>query len=90
MPSFLSRLFGSKPSAAPDPILHKSCRIYPEPMKEAGGFRVAARIEKEVDGQVKTHHFIRSDVHASLETAMEASVDKAKLAIDQLGDDLFR
>lgn len=89
MPSFLTRLFGSKPSA-PEPILHKDYRIYPEPMKEAGGFRVAARIEKDVAGQAKTHQFIRSDVHASLESAMEASVDKAKLAIDQLGDDLFR
>lgn len=89
MSSFLSRLFGAKPSA-PEPVLHKSCRIFPEPMKEAGGFRVAARIEKDIDGQVKTHQFIRSDVHASLETAMEASVEKARLAIDQLGDDIFR
>jgi hypothetical protein len=90
MPSFLSRLFGKSAGPAPEPILHKDCRIFPEPMKEAGGFRVAARIEKEVDGQVKTHPFIRSDVHASLESATDASVEKAKLAIDQLGDDLFR
>lgn len=89
MSSFLSRLFGSKPSS-PEPVVHKSCRIFPEPMKEAGGFRVAARIEKEIGGQVKTHQFIRSDVHASLESATDASVEKAKLAIDQLGDDIFR
>lgn len=89
--SLLSRLFGKAPmkSAAVEPTLHKGYRIYPEPQKAPGGHRVAARIEKDVDGQTKVHNLIRSDVHASLEDATEATILKSKTAIDQLGDTLF-
>lgn len=87
--SLLSRLFGKAPPKTPDPILHKDCRIFPEPQKAPGGFRVAARIEKDFGDTVKTHNLIRSDVHASLDDATEASTAKAKLAIDQLGDSIF-
>lgn len=87
--NFLSRLFGKAPAKAPEPILHKDCRIFPEPQKAPGGFRVAARIEKDFAGTTKTHHLIRSDVHAGEDEAVDASIGKAKLAIDQLGDTLF-
>ena len=89
---FLSRLFGKSaaPAAAPEPVLHKGCRIYPEPVREAGSFRVAARIEKDIEGTLQTHHLIRADTFSSLEEAQATSLDKARLAIDQLGDGLFR
>ena len=51
--------------------------------------RIAARIEKEVNGEVKTHRLIRADTLESHGAAVEASVGKAKLLIDQLGDRLF-
>lgn len=93
MPSFLSRLFGkSEPSTAatgPAPILHNDFRIFPDPIKEGGVFRIAARVEKTIDGTVKTHHLIRADTRSSLDEATEASIAKAKQAIDQLGDTLF-
>ncbi len=89
--NLLSRLFGrSAPEAkAVDPILHKSCRIFPQPAKDGGGFRLAARIEKDFGDQVKVHHLIRADTFTSLEEATDTSIAKAKLAIDQLGDTLF-
>jgi len=88
---FLSRLFGkSAAPAAPAPALHKGCRIFPDPIKAAGGFRVAARIEKDVAGEVKVHQLVRADTFGSLEEAQATSLAKAMLAIDQLGDDLFR
>ncbi|NBZ87116.1 HlyU family transcriptional regulator [Stagnihabitans tardus] len=87
--SLLARLFGKAPAKTQDPILHKDCRIFPEPQKAPGGFRVAARIEKDFDGQTRTHNLIRSDIHASLDDATEASLAKARLAIDQLGDTIF-
>lgn len=87
--SLLARLFGKSTPKTPDPVLHKDCRIFPEPQKAPGGFRVAARIEKDFDGQTRTHQLIRSDVHASLEDATDASLAKSKTAIDQLGDTLF-
>ena len=88
--NFLSRLFGKSQPAAPTAILHKDFRIFPQPIKEGGVFRIAARIEKTFGDQVKTHTLIRADTRTSLDEATEASIGKAKQAIDQLGDDLFK
>lgn len=91
--SLLSRLFGggsssaSKPQA--DPVAHEDFRIYPEPAKESGGFRIVARIEKDIDGETKTHQMIRADVCNSADEAEEASIAKARQLIDQQGDKIF-
>ncbi|MDO9639717.1 MAG: HlyU family transcriptional regulator [Pseudotabrizicola sp.] len=92
MTSFLSRLFGKSaaaPPAAPDPVLHNDFRIFPDPIKEGSTFRIAARVEKTIAGEVKSHQLIRADTRGSLDEATEASVAKARQAIDQLGDTLF-
>ncbi len=75
---------------AVEPVLHNGFRIFPQPLSDDGGFRIAARIEKDVDGVVRVHELIRADTRTSLDEATEASLAKAKLAIDQLGDTLFR
>ena len=88
--SLFSRLFGGSGAAAQDePEIHNQFRIYPEPMKDRGGYRIAARIEKELDGEVKCHRMIRADTYSSLDTASEASLLKAKELIDQQGDAIF-
>jgi hypothetical protein len=87
---FLSRLFGKFSSTAADPILHKSCRIFPDPVRESGGWRVAARVEKDVGGDIKVHQLGRADTFPDRADAVATAIDKAKLAIDQLGDELFR
>ena len=90
--SFLSKLFGgggSGSKATPDPVTHKGFLIFPEPMHESGGFRIAARIEKEINGEVKVHHLVRADVYQSQDAAIEASIAKAQQMIDQVGDPLF-
>lgn len=89
--NLLSRLFGktAAPAKAVEPVLYKDCRIFPQPMPEGSTFRIAARIEKDFDGVTKTHQLIRADTRTSLEEASTASVDKAKVAIDQLGDTIF-
>ena len=91
MPSFLSRLFGKSPAtpAAAEPVIHKDHRIYPDPIKGPGGWRVAARVEKDFPDGTRTHHLSRADTFTDRDQAVETSVDKAKLAIDQLGDTLF-
>ena len=86
---FLSRLFGKSTPKAPEPVLHKDCRIFPEPIKEGGTFRIAARIEKDFGTETKVHHLIRADTSTSLDEATDATIAKAKLAIDQLGNALF-
>jgi hypothetical protein len=94
MPSFFSRIFGSSSSTAKvkedsAAVLHKDFRIFPDPIAEGGVYRIAARIEMTVDGQTKTHNLIRADTRSSRDEAIEASVAKAKQAIDQLGETLF-
>ncbi len=91
--SIFSKLFGgggggSKLQAEPE--LHKEYRIYPEPKSESGGYRIGARIEKDIDGEVKVHHMIRADKCQSPEEAETMSLLKAKVLIDQQGDDIFR
>lgn len=94
MTSFLSRLFGksepSAPAKGPEPVLHNDFRIYPDPIAEGSVHRIAARIEKTFGDQVKTHQLIRADTRTSRDEAIDASVAKAKQAIDQLGDTLFQ
>ena len=87
--SILSRLFGKSPEKNPEPELHEDFRIYPDPIKESGGFRIAARIEKDINGETRTHQMIRADTYSSLDAATEASLSKAKQVIDQLGDSIF-
>ncbi len=93
--SWLSKIFGggdaaqapSKPKA--ESIEYKGFRITPEPMSEAGGFRICAVIEGEVGGETKTHQLIRADVIRDEEECAQASVAKAKQMIDQMGTALF-
>jgi hypothetical protein len=94
MPSFFSRIFGAsspaaKTEAASAAVLHNDFRIFPEPIAEGGVYRIAARIEKTINGETKTHRLIRADTRSSRDEAADASIAKAKQAIDQLGETLF-
>ena len=84
MPLF-SKLFGGGASKDAEPETYEGFRITAAPEKEAGGYRLAARIEK--DG--KTHRLIRADVFSSEDEARAASVTKAKQVIDEQGEGLF-
>jgi hypothetical protein len=89
---FWSRLFGSRSDAAPAPAeaeAYKGFRLIPGPIREGGQYRVAARIEKEVDGAVLSHQLIRADTMASLDEATRISAAKARQLIDEQGDRLF-
>ncbi|WP_337956856.1 HlyU family transcriptional regulator [Planktotalea frisia] len=50
---------------------------------------MCAVIEKEVDGELKSHRLIRADTIADVEQCRDASIGKAKQMIDQLGERLF-
>ena len=87
--SLLSRLFAKPAPKAPEAILHKDFRIFPQPIKEGAVFRIAARVEKDFGAETKVHSLIRADTRNTVDEATEASLNKAKQAIDQLGDSLF-
>ncbi|MGI3183670.1 HlyU family transcriptional regulator [Nioella aestuarii] len=88
--SLFKKLFGgSGTPKGPEPVVYNGYTILPEPVKEPDGYRIAARIEKEIAGELKTHHLIRADVLHGPDQAAEASIEKAKSMIDQMGDRIF-
>ncbi len=87
--SLFSKLFGGGGKPAKDPEIYKDFRIFPEPQSDAGGFSIAARIEKEIGGQTQIHHLLRADTVQSAEDAEALSIRKAKQLIDEQGERLF-
>jgi hypothetical protein len=89
--SLLSRLFGggSTPKAGAEPLDHNGYTITPAPIREGNSYRISARIEKDIGGQIRTHTLIRADTMDDHETAVNASTAKAKMLIDEQGDRLF-
>ncbi|MDO6585406.1 HlyU family transcriptional regulator [Salipiger sp. 1_MG-2023] len=90
--SFFKKLFGGG-NSAPEPqaeaVPYKDFRITPAPLKEGDGFRIAALIEAEVEGETKSHQLVRADVIRDREEAIAASVRKAQQMIDEQGLRLF-
>lgn len=88
---FLSNLFGGSKAEekTAEAVEYKGYSIYPEALKEGGQYRIAGRICKEIDGEIKTHTFIRSDVLTSEDQANEIMLKKAQLYIDQMGKTIF-
>lgn len=87
-----SRLFGGKSEAktvSVEPVEYKEFLIYQEVIAEGGQYRVAGRITKEIDGELKTHRFIRSDVVSNKSDAEELMLKKAQLFIDQMSGRIF-
>ncbi|MEL6169291.1 MAG: HlyU family transcriptional regulator [Pseudomonadota bacterium] len=87
--SLFSRLFGGGSQEPDPPESYEGFTITPEPIKDGNHFRIAARIEKEVAGQLKSHHLIRADTLESHEAAKAASLGKARQVIDEQGERLF-
>ena len=91
--SILSRLFGggAKPEAQAEVSeTYKEFRIFAAPRSDRDGYRVGARIEKEIGGEVKVHHLLRADTLRSLDEAQAFSIRKARQVIDEQGDAIFR
>ncbi len=88
-----SKLFGGKSdkskSNQAEPIEHNGFVIIAEPIAEGGQYRIAGYIKKGEGEQEQTHRFIRSDVVASQQDAIELMQNKSKTFIDQMGDSIF-
>ena len=95
--SFLKKLFGGSGQAADTDAEpkgtetrdHAGFTIKATPMPEGGQFRLAALIEKEVGGEVKTHRMIRADMFSSKDEATRFALKKAEQVIDQQGESIF-
>jgi hypothetical protein len=65
------------------------CTIFATPQREGNQFRLAGRIEKQVNGDTLVRNFIRADVFTSVDDAVETTFRKAQQIIDQNGPSLF-
>jgi hypothetical protein len=77
----------AKPMA--EPQTYKDCVIHAEPIREGNQFRLAGRIEREIEGRLLQRKFIRADVFTSLDDALDCTFRKAQQIIDQNGPALF-
>lgn len=87
-----------------EPINYNGYLIYVMPRAEAGQYRIAGVIEKiptePVDNTSDNsgyntvdnlqHQFIRSDLCPDKQQAEQITLQKCKLFIDQVGDDMFK
>jgi hypothetical protein len=92
--SFWKKLFGGGDGAeaarpAADPVEHKGYTITPTPFQEAGQYQTCGVITREIDGEVKSHRFIRADRFQSMDEAVETTIRKARQVIDEQGDRIF-
>lgn len=95
--SFLKKLFGggagndnAGQASASASVEHEGYQITPTPMKEGGQYRLAGTISIDVDGETKSHQFIRADLFPSADECSEACIRKAKQVIKEQGMGIFR
>jgi hypothetical protein len=95
--TLLKKVFGadnSEPGKAAEklgePVEYKGYQIFLQPRSLGSQFGVGGLIRKSVDGETREHVLIRADQVASRELCNEITLQKAKTAIDQLGDNLFK
>ncbi|MEN0001002.1 MAG: HlyU family transcriptional regulator [Pseudomonadota bacterium] len=95
MAGFFSKLFGgggASADAVPETAdeTYKEVEIRAMPQPDGGQWRVGGRLTKTVDGVEITRTFLRADIMNSREEAAIASINKAKLIIDQNGAMLWK
>ena len=93
--SFLKKLFGGGRGGGEAPAKaeaesYNGYSITPTPINEGAAYRVSARIEKEIDGETRTHNLVRADTINDLGQAEVTSIAKAKQMIDEQGDRIFK
>jgi hypothetical protein len=93
MIDIINKLFGSKNGSKPEQpeevFEYKGFDILPTPSKIGSGWSTAATISKTSDGETRTHYFIRADTTSTRDAAVELTINKAKMCIDQIGDQMF-
>ena len=90
--SFLKKLFGGAPSAPEkqaEAIDYHGFTIRATPYSEGGQYQLCGVIEKNIDGELKSHRFVRAEKFPGQGEAEEFTIVKAKQMIDQMGIRLF-
>ena len=81
---------GEAQPAASKEIEHAGFTIRATPYKEEGQYQLCGVIEKEVDGEMKSHRFIRAERFPGLDDAVEMTFAKGRQIVDQNGERVFK
>ena len=73
----------SKASSRDQAVEYEGSTIVPAPRKTGNGWTTEGDIEREVDGEVRSEHFIRAETHTDPEQAISHTITKAKRIIDE-------
>src|SRR3569623_1772186 len=97
--SFLSRLFGGgseRPAAgtagaspggsALGEDSYKGFTIKAIEMRVGSEYQLAGLIEKEIDGEKRSHSFVRADRMSSKEDLVSLALDKGRQIVDEQGE----
>ncbi len=90
---FFKSLFGGSGDEVPkeeEVVVYKGFNIQPAPKNAGNGWTTEAVISMEKDDETLTHHFIRADTTANREGAVQLTVSKAQVMIDQAGESIFK
>lgn len=93
--SFLKKLFGGGDggnSGGPkvlDQEEYQGFIIKAVEMRAGSEFQLSGTIEKEVDGELKVHTFIRADRLPSADMAGSSALSKGRQIIDEQGERMF-
>jgi len=94
--SFLKSLFGRKDTAPAAPagplksIEHNGFTIHATPYQEGGQYQLCGVVEKLIDGEVRTHRFVRADRFPGAQEAADFTLVKGQQLVDQQGEGIFR
>jgi hypothetical protein len=97
MASLFSRIAsvfgGSVPTAKAEAKEHMreiaGLRVFATPMREGAQFRIAGRIEKDIDDATLVREFVRADLFSTEDDAEDVTFRKAEQIITQSGKTLF-
>lgn len=94
--SFLKSLFGGRKAADEKPagpaktIEHNGFTIHATPYQEGGQYQLCGIVEKVVDGELKSHRFVRADRFPGLAEATDFTLTKGQQLVDMEGERIFR
>jgi hypothetical protein len=94
--SFWKKIFGSGGSEAAGEAAnaaqeeYKGFVIRAATQRVGNEFQLAGSIEKQVDGELKRHDFVRADRFSSPGEATNFTLAKGRQIIDEQGDALFK
>jgi hypothetical protein len=85
---FLKKHFGSeKDSGGTDSrqqaVAHEGYTIVPMPKQHKDGWTTEGLIEREVNGEIESRHFIRAETHMERDQAISHTIMKGRRIVDE-------